>query len=297
MTKNRRITIGKRGTPNVPQLMLLIIEALKSKGGSASIKELEDHIIDTTGLTEEELSFKMPNGRSPRFNYFLGWARTYLKKGNAIENSARGVWSITEIGKKINSIEDTTRIRDQAAIDIRKQAGQKKLSKPATASTFQNDIDTGADEISKWKDELLSELFSMDPSAFERLTQRLLREAGFTKVEVLGCSNDGGIDGVGILQINLVSFQVFFQCKRWRNSVGSKEIRDFRGALQGRADKGLFITTSTFTKSASEEAIRAGTTIIDLIDGDLLCDLLKNYKLGVETVEQINIDSKWLSEI
>ena len=108
------------------------------------------------------------------------------------------------------------------------------------------------------------------------MAQRLLRESGFTKVEVRGKTGDGGIDGVGVLRVNLVSFQVFFQCKRWKGSVGASEIRDFRGAMMGRADKGLFITTGTFTAQASDEATRDGATAIDLIDGDRLCELLKD---------------------
>ena len=145
----------------------------------------------------------------------------------------------------------------------------------------------------------LAVLGAMPPDAFERLSQRLLREAGFTKVEVRGKSGDGGIDGVGVLRVNLVSFQIYFQCKRWKGSVGAKDIRDFRGALQGRADKGLFITTGNFTSQASEEATRDGAIAIDLIDGDRLCDLLKGNELGVETemIEEVRIRPDWFEGI
>ena len=124
-------------------------------------------------------------------------------------------------------------------------------------------------------------------------------EAGFTKVEVRGKSGDGGIDGVGVLRVNLVSFQIYFQCKRWKGSVGAKDIRDFRGALQGRADKGLFITTGNFTSQASEEATRDGAIAIDLIDGDRLCDLPKGNELGVETemIEKVRIRPDWFEGI
>lgn len=146
---------------------------------------------------------------------------------------------------------------------------------------------------------MLETLRGVNPAAFERLSQRLLREAGFIKVEVRGKTGDGGIDGVGVLRVNLVSFQIYFQCKRWKGSVGSKEIRDFRGALQGRADKGLFITTGTFTSQASEEATRDGAIAIDLIDGDRLCELLKQYDLGVSTrmIENVRIVSGWFDTI
>jgi restriction system protein len=139
----------------------------------------------------------------------------------------------------------------------------------------------------------------MSASAFERLAQRLLREAGFTKVEVRGKSGDGGVDGVGVLRVNLVSFQVYFQCKKWKGSVGAKEIRDFRGAMQGRADKGLFITTAHFTSQAADEATRDGAIAIDLIDGARLCDLLKENQLGVTTerVERVKVVTHWFESI
>lgn len=142
---------------------------------------------------------------------------------------------------------------------------------------------------------MLTVLQSIPPDAFERLAQRLLREAGFTKVEVRGKTGDGGIDGVGVLRVNLVSFQVYFQCKRWKGNVGAKEIRDFRGALQGRVDKGFFITTGSFTSQASEEATRDGAIAIDLIDGERLCELLKQFELGVTTemIEKVVIANPW----
>ena len=135
--------------------------------------------------------------------------------------------------------------------------------------------------------------------AFERLAQRILRESGFVKVEVTGRSGDGGIDGVGVLRLALLSFQVYFQCKKYKGSVSAGAIRDFRGAMVGRTDKGLFITTGTFTAEAKKEATRDGAPAIDLIDGDLLCDLLKNLKLGVSTkmVEDVTIDPEWFGKI
>ncbi len=139
----------------------------------------------------------------------------------------------------------------------------------------------------------------MTPDAFERLAQRLLREAGFVKVEVTGRSGDGGIDGIGVLRINLVSFQVLFQCKRYQGSVGSGAVRDFRGAMVGRSDKGLIITTGTFSGEAKKEATRDGAPPIELIEGDSLCDLLKSLKLGVTTemVERIVVEADWFARV
>lgn len=150
-----------------------------------------------------------------------------------------------------------------------------------------------------WVDKLLEVIGTVSPDAFERLAQRLLRESGFTKVEVTGKSGDGGIDGIGVLRMNLVSFQVLFQCKRWKGSVGASVVRDFRGAMVGRADKGLIITTGTFTADARREATRDGAPAIDLIDGENLCQLLKERRLGVriQMVEEVTIDDTFFRSI
>ncbi len=162
--------------------------------------------------------------------------------------------------------------------------------------------DEGADEEAEetsWRDNLLSVLLQLKPDAFERLAQRILREAGFTKVQVTGKSGDGGIDGIGILRVNLVSFVILFQCKRYKGGVGSGVIRDFRGAMQGRCDKGLVITTGTFSSDARNEATRDGAPAIDLIDGEALCDLLKSLKLGIDVklVEDVTIRPDWFFQI
>ena len=152
-----------------------------------------------------------------------------------------------------------------------------------------------------WKERLLDQLMAMAPAAFERLARRLLREADFDSVNVTGQSGDGGIDGLGVYRLGLVSFPVFFQCKRYRGSVGPSAVRDFRGAMAGRGDKGLLITTGSFTADAKKEATRDGAPPIDLIDGDRLCELLKRYDLGVRTairtVEDISIDATFFGEI
>lgn len=303
--KNRRFKLGKDGLPDLPLLMLITLDALRALGGSATIQELLDYVIEHEGISEAEQSYLMPNERDRRLNYYLSWARTYLKRGDAVENSERGVWALTEIGEQITALGETQKIYAAVNEEERQRAkakrDAKKNSAPSDEPVTNVEIDamTDADREDDWQDTLLGELLKMPPAAFERLAQRLLREAGFVKVEVRGKTGDGGIDGVGILRVNLVSFQVYFQCKRWGSSVGAKDIRDFRGALQGRADKGLFITTSSFTKQASDEATRDGAIAIDLIDGARLCELLKDYSLGVKTekVERVSIDSKWFSEI
>ena len=297
---DRRFEIDQESLPNLPGMMLVSVEALKSLGGSATIRELDERVIELEGVTEAEQAFTMPrNENQPRVNYYLGWARTYLKRGNALVNSSRGVWALTEIGAGITGLDKTREIYDRVAQEERERARAKREAAKAATIDFVERADDAPQETDDWKSLLLDVLGAMKPDAFERLSQRLLREAGFTKVEVRGKSGDGGIDGVGVLRMNLVSFQVYFQCKRWKGSVSSKEIRDFRGALQGRADKGLFITTGHFSSQASEEATRDGAIAIDLIDGDRLCDLLKKNRLGVETemIESVRIRSDWFESI
>ncbi len=302
---SRRFTIEQDGFPDLVQMMLVTLEALRSIGGSATLHELDQKVVELEGVTEQEQAFTMANDDRPRLNYYLAWSRTFLRRGGAIENSSRGVWSLTEKGEQLTTIAEVRAIYDQVNTEEREKARLKRLktrqqekaipiseSSPDPVTNENNDNDD-------WKTRLLATIGDMKADGFERLSQRLLREAGFTKVEVRGKTGDGGIDGVGVLRVNLVSFQVYFQCKKWKGSVGSKEIRDFRGALQGRADKGLFITTGNFTSQASEEATRDGAIAIDLIDGDRLCDLLKQYTLGVKTemIEQVTIVGDWFAAI
>ncbi|WP_299791638.1 restriction endonuclease [uncultured Marivita sp.] len=296
----RRFEIDADTLPDLPGMMLVTVEALKDLGGSATIQELDEKVIELEGVTEAEQAFTMPRDENrTRVNYYLAWARTYLKRGGALDNSSRGVWALTETGSGISSLDGTQAIYDQVTQEERERARQKRLAAKLAEAHKVSEVevlaDDGPEDEEDWKSVLLAVLGKMPPDAFERLAQRLLREAGFTKVEVRGKSGDGGIDGVGVLRVNLVSFQVYFQCKRWKGSVGSKEIRDFRGALQGRADKGLFITTGHFTSQASDEATRDGAIAIDLIDGDRLCELLKDNKLGVETrmIEEVSIQADW----
>jgi restriction system protein len=183
---------------------------------------------------------------------------------------------------------------------VRIEFANKKRVNPSQ-DEVPEDEDVAADDLS-WQDKLLSVLTEMTPDAFERLSQRLLREAGFKHVEVTGRSGDGGIDGHGVVKLQgLLSFHVYFQCKRYRNTVGSSVVRDFRGAMMGRADKGLIITTGTFTRDAIAEATRDGATPIDLIDGPELMVRLKDLGLGITVskriVEDIEIDPEWFQAI
>jgi len=278
--------------PTFDALMNPVIQALKSLGGSGTIEEINDKATEIAGLSDEQLEVlhNPDKGGQTEVEYRLGWTRTYLKKYGVLENSSRGVWALTPKGRQLDRVNPRT-VRRYVQEQVRK----------ARVTSVEDELDETEEETT-WRDELMGALLEMESSAFERLVQRLLRESGFVQVEVTGRSGDGGIDGKGIMRLGgLLSFHVIFQCKRYRGSVTVSQVRDFRGAMVGRADKGLLITTGNFTKEAARESTRDGAPAIDLIDGDQLVDKLKELGLGVKTekveVEKITVDRDWILSI
>ncbi len=278
--------------PTRDDLLWPTLKALESIGGSASIQELLSRVAMDMSLPDEILDVLHNDGPRTEVFYRAAWARTYLKLIDAIDNTERGVWTITDKGRDVRSADQVRELVRSALADRHKN---RKTSAVATQDPETTDVDDDQD----WESALLDILRSIAPDAFERLCQRILRESGFTRVEVMGRSGDGGIDGAGVLRVNLISFHVRFQCKRYAGSVGAPAIRDFRGAMVGRADKGLFITTGTFTKEAQGEAVRDGAPAIDLIDGSDLCVLLKDLELGVtaKMVQEIIPEPKFFEAL
>lgn len=276
--------------PTHESLMLPTLRVLESHGGSATNEEIEEALIEMLALTAEQLDVSYPTSGVQIVPDRMSWARSYLKYPGFVDNPKRGVWVLTEEGRKAL---DWTEEQVRKAVNQGYAARQKQLQ---SASAQEADKGEPTDGAPDWSDALLTTLRTMDPSAFERLAQRLLRESDFVKVEVTGKSGDGGIDGSGVLRIGLISFQVLFQCKRYAGSVPSGTVRDFRGAMQGRADKGLIITTGTFTADARKEATRDGAPAIDLIDGEALCQLLKDKRLGVRVREVVREEVEVLPE-
>ena len=282
---------------NIPTQMELpwpVIRALQQLGGSGSIEEIDSQVIADEGFDEETQSRLHGAGPRTEIQYRLAWARTYLKNAGLVVNSKRGVWALTELGRNANNTTTNGLVsawrRQKDAGEIRtlpQEIGQdKSMSESANLASHTGENVTVDEPEFDWKNDLLSELLRLDPYEFEHLTRRLLREEGFSNTVVTQRSRDGGIDGVGTFRISLISFRVFFQCKRYSGSVRASEVRDFRGAMAGRGDKGLLITTGTFTNDAKIEADREGATPIELIDGDRLCDLLRERELGVTTEER-----------
>ena len=294
--------VNADGVPKTPDLLNPTLAALHALGGSASISEIVNQVIEDMGLSDVVAQVPYGHGRNQTsLEYRLAWARTYLKRFGLIANSPRGqkdrVWSLTDKGR------ETQHVDPQAVYDSYQQSLRQKRARKQTKTEEDipaEEIETSAEEIASWREDLLNTLQNMPPGAFERLCQRLLRESGFIEVEVTGKSGDGGIDGHGIIRLaGLISFPVLFQCKRYSGSVGASVVRDFRGAMVGRAEKGLILTTGGFTKEAQREATRDGATPIDLIDGELLMDKMKELKLGVSAkmVEVVEVDKDWFASI
>ena len=274
-----------------------VLEAFHKLGGSGTNQEVEEAVIELLSLTDEEVD-DIHRGNTSKLSYRLAWARNYLKRLGLVENSGRALWALTSEGLKTKNID-----KDQSKIIIRELSGTTKAkNNTRTKNQEINNLIAKSDELNEltWEDELVDILKSMKPDAFERLSQRFLRELGFSNVEVTGKTADGGIDGKGIIKIGgVLSFHVVFQCKRYTGSVSSPAIRDFRGAMMGRADKGLFITTGTFTRDAKKEAQRDGATPIDLIDGNDLAEQLKDLRLGVDVQmkEHVTVKPEWFNSI
>lgn len=259
--------------PRYHELMWPVVKALKELDGSGTNREIDEKVIEIMSLTEEQQAVMHKRGRHSLVEYRLLWARSVLKRVGAVDNSARGVWAITEKGRSLT----------EADVKLIPAEYKKLLNAEKAAKQPAADDEPDGDDVTDWKSELLAAVMAMSPDGFERLASRLLREAGFTELKVTGRSGDGGIDGTGIYRPSLVSFPIYFQCKKWSKGVGSKEVRDFRGAMSGRGERGLLITTATFTPEGKKEAVRDGAPPVDLIDGERLSDLLKEYQLGVRT--------------
>jgi restriction system protein len=250
-----------------------VLDALQELGGSGRPDEVVDFIVDKLELSENERTETIASGEL-RVTKNINWARFYLARAGFIDASTRGVWSLTGVGQ-------TSKLSHEQAIQVFNEVHKQYVSNRKQKKNHSENVKFVEIEIPEDIDhrtELMNILLGLSPDGFERLCQRLLRESGFEKVEVTGRSGDGGLDGIGVLQVNpFVSFKVLFQCKRYKGSVNPSQVRDFRGTMQGRADKGIILTTGTFTTEAKKEASRDGVPPIELVDGDKLMDMFETF--------------------
>lgn len=295
MTREKRITYK--------ELIVPTYEALLELGGSGTNDEICAQVIKAMNLPDDIVDEPhLGNINQTELEYQLAWARTYLKNFGVIVNSGRSVWAIApdytakvELNTKeivAYTVNRNIQRRLNATVTTEVQDNEPNDADPS------NDYEEYPDEIKPWRQKLSEILQNMDPYGFERLTQRLLRECGFSQVEVTKKSGDGGIDGTGKLKINgIFSFNVAFQCKRYKGAVSAGDIRDFRGSLTTDIEKGVLITTGTFTKAAKDEASNPGKQQIDLIDGEEFINKIAEYGIGVREVKTYEVDEKFFEKI
>ena len=271
-----------------------LLDALRKLGGSGTPDEAFEQIATDLGLSDEIQNELLSSGNT-RYRNQVAWARFYLVREGLLDSSKRGVWSLTEKGRSTHLSPEEARNIFLKWVEIFQE---QRRAKAAAEEPIAEQIAEGTEAPSNdYRGETLDILLTLPPSGFERLAQRLLREAGFTQVVVTGQSGDGGIDGYGTLQINpLVSFKVLFQCKRYTKSVSPSHVRDFRGAMAGRADKGIIITTGSFTAEARREATRDGVPPIELIDSEKLIGMLEQLELGLRQVTTYEVNHAFFNE-
>lgn len=259
------------------------LQALDMLGGSGSNEEIYKKILAITKLSDKVID-EMHSFTMTEVEYRLMWARTDLKNYGAVENSKQGVWTLTSKGAKLLK---SGKIDPK---EIKKSLSKKNGDK--------GNNEDGEEEQKDWREQTSEILHNLDPYAFEKLAQRLLRECGFSDVEVTKKSGDGGIDGTGKLRINgIFSFNVAFQCKRYKGQVGAPQIRDFRGSLGTNIEKSVLITTGTFTREAKEEASSEGKRLIDLMDGEELINKLAEYGIGLNEVKSYEVDEEFFNTL
>jgi len=271
--------------PTMTALVLPTMAALRQLGGSGRNAEIRGAVAGALGLTEEDQ--RIPQGKNnpnvSRLEYRLKWARTSLKNGGLISGTGAGVWSITPKGREASDDDVLNWLKRGPTAD-EDTLSQDEATNAVDGAGVDDPIDN--DREVEWDALVIQAVQDMDPTKVEWLFLRLLREEGFEQLEHAGKPGDGGIDGTGVYRISLLSFKIFFQCKRYQSGIGAGEIRNFRGAMEGRGERGLFVTTSWFTRAAEEEASRAGARPVDLVDGPALARLLAEHGLGVTVSRQ-----------
>lgn len=291
----------RKNNENIPTYRDLIVptfKALQDLGGSGTNTEIYEKVISNMNYADDVLEEShLGSTTQTEVQYQLAWARTYLKNANYISNSGRSVWSINTLYAKTNPDElDPTRII--SSIHSKNNEEYSDNNNIPEDINIENDEEEYPDENKPWRIKLSTILQEMDPYAFERLCQRVLRESGFEDVKVTRKSNDGGIDGTGKLIIQgLISFNIAFQCKRYKEKVSSVEIRNFRGSMDSNIEKGIFITTGIYTEDAKKEANASGKKQIDLVDGEKFIDILVSNKLGVEEIKYYKVHKDFFDNI
>lgn len=264
-----------------------VLSTLQENGGAGDSSDVIEQVINKLAISEKELEETTANGQS-RIRNQIQWARFYLFKAGLIDNAQRGIWRLTNEGLEIKLDNDGVYNLFKNVQDSVKKAA------PITDKKEEIKFESKSTEDEEHSIGLISLIQNLPPSGFEKLCKRLLTEIGINEITITGGSGDQGIDGKGVVKLNdVVSLNIVFQCKRYKETVSPHHVRDFRGAMQGRGEKGLIITTGRFTKEAKAEASRDGVTPIELIDGNRLVELFEKFRLGLKPVTIFEIDHEF----
>lgn len=270
-----------------------VLQALNELGGSGRPSEVRDIIAARLRITDTEQSKTLPSGTQSRFDNQVAWARFYLAKAGLIDSSQRGVWSLTERGRQSSGMSHADALKLFREVHAEFEISGDREESRTSEIVAPEEVPTSID----YRQQLSEALRNLPPEGFERFCQRILRESGFEQVTITGRTGDGGIDGIGLLQVSpLVSFRVLFQCKRYSSAVTPAQVRDFRGAMMGRADKGIILTTGTFSTEAKREAVRDGVPPIELVDGQKLLEMCESLELGLKPRKTYEFDSSFFGE-
>lgn len=291
------------GLPKHDELFWPVVRALRHLDGSADNEQLVEKVSELLEIDDELTAIPHKAGPQTEIGYRIAWVKSWLKWGGIVDNPRRAVWVLTERGRGATE-EEVNAVRQRRRAEAARKR-KAKLSRAETAETDDLDEAPSSEELDQfadddWQNELLDIIRDIPSQAFERLARQLLLSLGFSHVEVVGKSGDGGIDLLGVVKINdVLTFRVLAQCKRYKGTVAPKDIRDFRGAMQGRTDKAIYITSGRYSRDARKEASRDGVPEIDLVDGEALANLLKRLQMGVETklVERVIIHRDFFSKI
>ena len=273
------------GLPTFPGMRSAVLSVMRTIPLPVHRTKIGDFVADHFDLNEQQRAVREPGkGASRSYVHWVSeWACNDLKHIGVCEQPARGLYQLTQLGRVISN-EEVERLHRKRG---REERAKRKAEARLTNESESNEVELDEYLDDDWTRQLLDRLGGMSPQGFEHLSGALLEAAGFHGVSVTRQTGDGGIDAVAVYRPQgLISFRTTVQCKRWSGGVGSDRVQAFQGASMGKADRGILITTGHFTSAAKAQAQAPGAFPIDLVDGEALCELLREHSIGVRTIER-----------
>jgi len=245
--------------PKQKDIEVPLLEVLVELGGQGKTTEIYPLVTKKfPSIRDEDLSEVLPSGGNKWTNR-IQWVRLSLIEKGEMVSPSRGIWAITDKGRKrVETKEDT--------------------------ETKVNFIELYEEYETAFRSQMLDKLHELTPRQFEIFSRKLLQAYGFVQVNVTNLTSDGGIDGYGKLRLGLATMNVAFQCKRWQGNIGRPEVDKFRGAIQGEFEQGVFFVTSDFTQQAKDASLKKGAVPIILLNGESIVDIMMQKGIGVESV-------------